>query len=61
MEIGDTKIVPIIKVSFGFGAGSRENKGKKEGTAEGARADSNIEPVAFIISNEKETKILSVK
>ncbi len=61
MEVGDTKIVPIIKVSFGFGAGSGEDKGKKEGSAGGAGAGSNIEPVAFIVSNEKETKILSIK
>lgn len=54
-------VIPVTKVSFGFGAGGGE--GKKDSTAfgGGSGGGATIEPVAFIAVNPTEVKLISLK
>ncbi len=44
-QAGDLTIIPVSKISFGFGAGGRPEGKGQSGTGGGA----NIEPIAFLI------------
>lgn len=54
-------IIPISRISMGFGAGGGEGKKDSEsGYAGGGGAGAKIEPVAFIVISEEETKIFRI-
>lgn len=54
-------IIPISRVTMGFGAGGGEGKKDTEsGYGGGGGAGAKIEPVAFIMISEEETKIFRV-
>ena len=54
-------IIPISKISMGFGAGGGEGKKDNEsGYGGGGGAGAKIEPVAFIMLSEDETKIFRI-
>jgi uncharacterized spore protein YtfJ len=54
-------IIPISKISMGFGAGGGEGKKDNEsGYGGGGGAGAKIEPVAFIMLSEDEAKIFRV-
>jgi uncharacterized spore protein YtfJ len=54
-------IIPISKISMGFGAGGGEGKKDNEsGFGGGGGAGAKIEPVAFIMISEEEAKIFRV-
>jgi uncharacterized spore protein YtfJ len=54
-------IIPISKISMGFGAGGGEGKKDNEsGYGGGGGAGAKIEPVAFIMISEEEAKIFRV-
>ncbi len=54
-------IIPVTKVSFGFGAGGGEGKKDAVGFGGGSGGGATIEPVAFIAVNPKEVKLISMK
>ena len=54
-------IIPVTKVSFGFGAGGGEGKKDSTGFGGGSGGGATIEPVAFIAVNSKEVKLISIK
>ncbi|MFH1687411.1 MAG: spore germination protein GerW family protein [bacterium] len=50
VTIGDTTVVPIVKISFGFGAGGgQRDSGKADQYGGGGGGGARIEPAAFII------------
>lgn len=54
-------IIPISRISMGFGAGGGEGKKNSEsGYGGGGGAGAKIEPVAFIVISEEETKIFRI-
>ncbi len=54
-------IIPISKISMGFGAGGGEGKKDNEsGFGGGGGAGAKIEPVAFIMISEEEAKIFRI-
>jgi len=54
-------IIPISKITMGFGAGGGEGKKETEsGYAGGGGAGAKIEPVAFIMLSEEEAKIFRI-
>lgn len=54
-------IIPISKITMGFGAGGGEGKKETEsGYGGGGGAGAKIEPVAFIMLSEEEAKIFRV-
>lgn len=60
--VGDTTIIPVTKVSFGFGSGGAEGKkkGEEEGFGGGGGAGAKIEPVAFIVVSPEGTRLMSL-
>lgn len=59
-QMGEYKVVPVMKVGMGFGGGggtgSSEKKGK--GTGGGAGAGFGISPVGFLVQKGDEIKML---
>ncbi|MCQ1534624.1 sporulation protein [Methanosarcina sp. KYL-1] len=54
-------IIPISRISMGFGAGGGEGKKDNEsGYGGGGGAGAKIEPVAFIVISAEETKIFRI-
>lgn len=62
MVVGETTIIPVTKVSFGFGTGGGEGKksGAEEGFGGGGGAGAKIEPIAFIVVSPEGTRLMSL-
>ncbi|KAF5416189.1 MAG: hypothetical protein C5S49_05015 [Candidatus Methanogaster sp.] len=55
-------VIPISKVSFGFGSGGGEGKhGDEGGFGGGGGGGAKIEPVAFLVISEDEVKLVGMK
>lgn len=54
--VDNTTLIPVSKVSLGFGLGS--NAGKSELTGSGGGL--SVEPIAFIVVSEGNTRIMSL-
>lgn len=58
---GETVIVPVSRVSFGFGvfggAGFRSNRSEAAGTGAGV----TVEPVAFLVIGKRRHRLLTVR
>ncbi len=57
--VGETVIVPVSKISFGFGAGG--GKGDKSEGGKGTGGGASVEPVAFIVIREGKAQLLPLK
>ncbi|MDD2717521.1 MAG: spore germination protein GerW family protein [Candidatus Wallbacteria bacterium] len=60
ITVGEVSIIPVTKISFGFGAGG-EGSDKKNGFGGGSGGGASVEPVAFIVISKGEAKILTLK
>ncbi|MCC7263793.1 MAG: sporulation protein [Candidatus Latescibacteria bacterium] len=57
VQAGSVTLIPVSRISFGFGAGGQEGKGQS-GTGGGA----TVEPIAFVIIDaEGQVKIMTLK
>ena len=56
-------IIPVTKVSFGFGSGGAEGKKKadEEGTGGGGGGGASIQPVAFLVVTADDVQVFSIK
>ncbi|MDD3147181.1 MAG: spore germination protein GerW family protein [Candidatus Riflebacteria bacterium] len=54
-------VIPVTRVSFGFGAGGGQGKTDSAGFGGGSGGGATIEPVAFIAISDKEVKLISLK
>lgn len=55
-------VLPVTKVSFGFGSGGCEGKAKeKEGEGGGGCGGACIEPIAFLVISKDEVKLATIK
>ena len=60
ITVAGKTVVPISKVSFGFGsAGGEGKRGEEGGFGGGGGGGAKIEPVAFLVISEDEVKLLS--
>ncbi|MEE2876385.1 MAG: spore germination protein GerW family protein [Candidatus Neomarinimicrobiota bacterium] len=58
---GDYTVIPVSKVSFGFGAGGGGSEsGKKGGTGEGVGGGWSIEPLAFFVVGSEGARLYSL-
>lgn len=59
---GDTTIIPVSKVSFGFASGGSDlpTKSTKDQFGGGSGAGVTIQPMAFIVIHNGETKLLQM-
>jgi uncharacterized spore protein YtfJ len=60
IEVGDTTLVPVSKISVGFGVGGGK-KNSKDGQGEATGGGISIEPVAFFVVREGKVDLVSVK
>ena len=60
IEVGGTVIVPVSKISFGFGAGGGKKANKGDGGS-GTAGGASVEPVAFIVIRDGKKVTLKVK
>lgn len=60
VTVGDKTVIPIVKVSVGFGAGGGEGTDDKRnsGFGGGGGGGAKIEPAAFIIIEKDDVKLL---
>ncbi|MEA1893588.1 MAG: GerW family sporulation protein [Euryarchaeota archaeon] len=59
ITVAGKTVVPISKVSFGFGsAGGEGKRGEEGGFGGGGGGGAKIEPVAFLVVSEDEVKLL---
>jgi len=62
ITVGEKTVVPVVKISIGFGAGGGQGeKGDQSGFGGGGGGAAKIEPSAFIIMDEKKISLLSAK
>ena len=62
INAGDYTVIPVSKVSFGFGAGGGgSDNGKKEGKGEGVGGGWSIEPLAFFVVGSEGARLYSLK
>jgi uncharacterized spore protein YtfJ len=54
--VDNTTLIPVSKVSVGFGLGANTGKSELSGTAGGL----NVEPIAFIVITDGNAKLLSL-
>lgn len=59
-KLGNFSVVPVISVSMGFGTGGGNTSGDSKGSGGGGGGALKVEPVAFLVANENEIKLLSV-
>ncbi|KAF5416668.1 MAG: hypothetical protein C5S48_02325 [Candidatus Methanogaster sp.] len=58
----DKTVIPISKVSFGFGsAGGEGKRGEEGGFGGGGGGGAKIEPIAFLVISEEEVKLVGMK
>jgi len=60
MVVGETVIVPVSKISFGFGAGGGKGGGKEEGGS-GTGGGGSVEPVAFIVIHKGKAQLMPLE
>lgn len=56
VQAGDFTIIPVSRVSIGFGTGGNQGKSETAGTGGGAV----VEPIAFLVMNGEEVKLMPV-
>jgi len=63
IKVDGKTIIPVIKVSMGFGGGGGEDTGSQKhgGTGGGGGGGIKIEPVAFIVADEEQVSLLPIK
>jgi len=65
--VGEKTLIPITKISVGFGSGGFEDSGTSNSTGSkspyggGGGAGAKIEPLAFIVIDDNKTEILTLK
>jgi uncharacterized spore protein YtfJ len=61
VQSGESTIVPVSKVSFGFGIGGGEQDTSRKGSSMGAGVGAKVEPVAFVVVTGGKAKLLPLK
>ena len=65
IQVGKRTVIPVVKISVGFGAGGGQGEEQEAGKPRtgfggGGGGGAKIEPIAFIIIDEKDASILTV-
>ncbi len=58
---GDTVLIPVSKISFGFGAGGGQGKGGGEGGGSGTGGGASVEPIAFVVIRGGKAQLMPIK
>ncbi|MCS3924399.1 GerW family sporulation protein [Methanosalsum natronophilum] len=63
IQAGNKTIVPITKVSFGFGGGGSTDANKKETASDfggGGGAGAKLDPIGFLVVSDEEVRLLRI-
>ena len=60
VDVGGTVIVPVSKISFGFGAGGGKKAAKGDGGS-GTAGGGSVEPVAFIVIRDGKAQLMALQ
>ncbi len=62
IQAGNSTVIPVTRVSFGFGtgAGSTMKEKKEPGELAGMGGGASVEPVAFIVITEGKAQLLTI-
>lgn len=60
LKLEDITIIPVSKLSVGFGAGGGLKK-NENGKGEASGGGASIEPVAFFVVREKKVELVTIK
>lgn len=63
ISVGDTTIIPLLSIGFGFGGvgGTGDSKKGPEGIGGGGAAGGGVKPIAIIIIDKNGARIESIK
>lgn len=54
VEMGDTKVIPLVKLGFGFGGGGTSGK---DGSRSGTGGGGGVQPVAVLVVRDDEVRL----
>lgn len=57
IQAGSATVIPVSRVSLGFGIGSHSNKGEASASGGGA----SVDPVAFLVINGDDVRIIPIQ
>ncbi|MDR1759236.1 MAG: sporulation protein [Fibrobacter sp.] len=57
IQAGSATVIPVSRVSLGFGIGGRTNKGESSASGGGA----SVDPVAFLVINGEDVRIVPIQ
>ncbi|MDP6416561.1 MAG: spore germination protein GerW family protein [Gammaproteobacteria bacterium] len=60
MEVGNAHVIPVSKISMGFGAGGIGGEGE-HGQGRGTGGGVSVEPVAFLVVREDDVQLLHLQ
>lgn len=61
IQAGEHTVIPVSKVTFGFGGGGAEGTEKnKGGTGQGVGGGWSIEPIAFVVIGKDSVKLMTI-
>jgi len=60
LKVGEMTILPVSRISVGFGAGGGKRDGK-DGKGEGTGGGVSVEPVAFIVVRGEKVDLITLK
>ncbi len=61
VQSGDSVIIPVSRVSFGFGIGGGDRESSKKRSGIGTGVGARIEPVAFVVVTGGKAQLLPLK
>ena len=62
VAVGETVLIPVSKISFGFGAGGGQGKGGgQDGGGSGTGGGASVEPIAFIVIRGGKAQLMPLK
>lgn len=61
IKIGDTTLIPLLSVGFGFGGAAGTDSKKSEGSGGGGAAGGGIKPIAIIVIDQNGARIEAIK
>ena len=61
LKVGQITIVPVSRISIGFGVGGGKKDTKNDGRGEGTGGGVSVEPVAFIVVRGEKVDLITLR
>ena len=60
IQLGDTTLIPVSKVAYGFASGGSDLKSSNNAFAGGGGGAMTVTPVAFLVQKDGEVRLLNI-